>query len=94
MLETRWLSCFTRLLSEFKARFVQLASLKDGCAAQLAQRKRSAGQDDANAHADETPPEYSTGQELEPTGREKEELLRYFLAGPVACERSSHEARG
>ena len=90
MLETRWLSCFTRLLSEFKARFVQLASLKDGCAAQLAQRKRSAGQDDANAHAnaDEPPPEYSTGQELEPTGREKEELLRYFLAGPVAGERS------
>lgn len=89
MLETRWLSCFTRLLSEFKARFVQLASLKDGCAAQLAQRKRSAA-DDANA--DEPPPEYSTGQELEPTGREKEELLRYFLAGPVAGERSSHEA--
>jgi len=92
MLETRWLSCFTRLLSEFKARFVQLASLKDGCAAQLAQRKRSAGQDDANA--DEPAPEYSTGQELEPTGREKEELLRYFLAGPVAGERSGHEARG
>jgi hypothetical protein len=91
MLERRWLSCFVRLLSEFKGRFVQLASLGEVCAAQLElQRKqqRSGGGGDVT---DEPPLEYansssssSAGQGLEPTGREKEELLHYFLAGPLS----------
>jgi hypothetical protein len=84
MLDRRWLGCFTRLLSEFEGRFVQLVGLKAIGAANLTQRQREEGTSGSND-------DLNVDQGLEPTGREKEELLQYFLANPLMMGERNNE---
>jgi len=68
VLEEGCLISFTRLLSEFEGRYVQLVCFKEICEACQERRQKEGLSRKVLEEA------------IEPTGREKDELLEYFLA--------------